>query len=198
MTARFVPGCSQSAPRSRHSARGSFSTVDEPPSVWRPVAAYAGLSAANQMLWLTYTPITTDAARHYGVSSGAIGWYAEIFPLLYVVLAVPAGKLIDRRMPFWLGVGALLTAAGGVLRLAADDYAVVLAGQCVVAVAQPLVLNAVTKVSGSYLRERDRASGIAVSSAASSRAWCSRSSSAHRWAPGGSAPCWPSRPRSAC
>lgn len=139
--------------------------MSEGPSAWRPVVAYAGLSAANQMLWLTYTPITTDAARHYGVSSGAIGWYAEIFPLLYVVLAVPAGKLIDRRMPFWLGVGALLTAAGGLLRLAADDYTVVLAGQCLVAVAQPLVLNAVTKVSGSYLRERDRASGIAVSSA---------------------------------
>lgn len=134
-------------------------------SSWRPVAAYAGVSAVNQMLWLTYTPLTTDAARHYGVSSGAIGWLAEIFPLLYVVLAVPAGRLIDRRLPLWLGVGAALTAAGGALRLAGDAYATVLAGQLLVAVAQPLVLNAVTKVSGSYLRSTDRASGIAVSSA---------------------------------
>jgi predicted MFS family arabinose efflux permease len=129
------------------------------------VIAYAALSAANQMLWLTYTPITTDAAHHYGVSTGAIGWLAEIFPLLYVVLAVPAGRLIDQRMPLWLGVGAALTAAGGLLRLAGDSYVLVLAGQVLVAVAQPLVLNAVTKVSGSYLRERDRASGIAMSSA---------------------------------
>lgn len=134
-------------------------------SYWRPVVAYAALSAANQMLWLTFTPLTTDAAHHYGVSSGAIGWLAELFPLLYVVLAVPTGTLIDRRMPFWLTVGALLTAAGGLLRLAGDAYLPVLAGQVLVAVGQPFVLNAVTKVSAGYLRERDRASGIAVSSA---------------------------------
>jgi predicted MFS family arabinose efflux permease len=134
-------------------------------SQWRPVIAYAALSAANQMLWLTFTPLTTDAAHHYGVSSGAIGWLAEIFPLLYVVLAIPAGRLIDRRMPFWLGVGAVLTAGGAVLRLAGDTYVTVLAGQVLVAVAQPLILNAVTKVSGAYLPARDRATGIAVSSA---------------------------------
>jgi predicted MFS family arabinose efflux permease len=117
------------------------------------------------MLWLTYTPFTTHAARHYGVSSGAIGWLAEIFPLVYVVLAVPAGRLIDRNLALWLGVGAALTALGGLLRLAGDDYLPVLGGQLLVAVAQPLVLNAVTAVSGSYLSEADRPTGIAVSSA---------------------------------
>lgn len=132
---------------------------------WRPVVAYATLSAANQMLWLTFTPFTTDAARHYGVSSGAIGWLAEIFPLVYVVLAVPSGKLIDRHLPRWLACGAVLTAAGGALRLADDAYLALLAGQLLVAVGQPFVLNAVTKLSGSYLRPEQRAAGIAVSSA---------------------------------
>jgi predicted MFS family arabinose efflux permease len=138
---------------------------DAAPSDWRPVVAYAALSAANQMLWLTYTPITTDAGHHYGVSSGAIGWLAEIFPLLYVVLALPAGRLIDRGLPLWLGAGAVLTGAGGLLRLVGDAYLPVLAGQVLVAVAQPLVLNAVTRMSRWYLRADDRAAGIAVSSA---------------------------------
>jgi predicted MFS family arabinose efflux permease len=133
-------------------------------SRWRPVLAYAALSAANQMLWLTFAPITTGAARHYGVSSGAIGWLAELFPLLYVVLAVPAGRLIDRNLTLWLTVGGALTAAGAVLRLAGDDYLPVLAGQVLVAVAQPLVLNAVISVSTRYLGEPDRTTGLAVSS----------------------------------
>jgi predicted MFS family arabinose efflux permease len=133
--------------------------------MWLPVAAYAALGAANQMLWLTYTPITTDAARHYGVSDGAIGWLAEMFPLLYVVFAVPAGRLIDRRLPLWLGVGAALTAAGALVRLVGDGYPQVLAGQFLVAAGQPLVLNSVTSVSVGYLRPRDRATGIAVSTA---------------------------------
>jgi predicted MFS family arabinose efflux permease len=132
---------------------------------WGPVVAYAALSGANQMLWLTYTPITTDAAHHYGVSKGAIGWLAEIFPLLYVVLAVPTGRLIDRSLPRWLAVGALLTGAGGLLRLVGDDYWPVLAGQVLIAVGQPFVLNAVTRMSRSYLRAEDRPTGIAVSSA---------------------------------
>ena len=134
-------------------------------SRWRPVLAYAALSAANQMLWLTFTPLTNGAARHYGVSSGAVGWLAELFPLLYVVLALPAGRLVDRNLPLWLGIGAALTAAGAVLRLASVDYLPVLAGQVLVAVAQPLVLNAVIPVSARFLTGRDQTTGLAVSSA---------------------------------
>ncbi len=136
-----------------------------PASRWSPVAAYATVSAANQMLWLTYAPITTDAAHHYGVSVSAIGWLAEIFPLVYVVLALPTGRVIDRWLRGGLGVGAGLTALGALVRLTGDSYPVILLGQLLVAVAQPFVLNAVTKLSGAYLQRRDRATGIAVSSA---------------------------------
>ncbi len=139
-------------------------TRAQQPGTWRPVIAYTALSAMNQMLWLTYTPITTGSARHYGVSSGAIGWFAEIFPLLYVVLAVPAGRLIDRDLPRWLAVGALLTAAGALVRLG-DDYALALAGQLLVALAQPLVLNAVIPVTTRYLAAEQRSTGLAVGSA---------------------------------
>ncbi len=135
-------------------------------SAWGALLAYAALSAANQMLWLTYAPITTGAAHHYGVSTASIGWLAEIFPLLYVVLAVPTGRLLDRGLVRWLRVGALLTGLGAVVRLLGDDFWVALGGQILVAVAQPFVLNAVIAVSVAYLAERDRARGIAVSSAA--------------------------------
>ncbi|WP_375490144.1 MFS transporter [uncultured Jatrophihabitans sp.] len=134
-------------------------------SRWLPVAAYTAVSAANQMLWLTYTPITTGSAQRYGVSSGAIGWLAELFPLLYVVLAVPAGRLIDRDLPRWLAVGAVLTAAGALMRLGGHEYALALTGQLFVAVAQPLVLNAVIPVTTRFLAPGDRAAGLAVGSA---------------------------------
>jgi predicted MFS family arabinose efflux permease len=123
------------------------------------------VSAANQMLWLTFTPFTTDAAQHYGVSVGAIGWLAEIFPLVYVVLAVPTGRIIDRNLRAGLTAGAGLTAVGALARLAGGSYGAVLTGQVLVAVAQPLVLNAVTKLAAYSLRPVDRPNGIAVSSA---------------------------------
>jgi hypothetical protein len=39
---------------------------------------------------VTYAPITDDAAKHFGASKTAIGWLAQVFPLVYVLLAVPA------------------------------------------------------------------------------------------------------------
>ncbi len=40
-----------------------------------------------------------DAAeRHYDVSTAAIGWLAQLFVLLYVVLAIPAGIALDRNL----------------------------------------------------------------------------------------------------
>jgi len=132
---------------------------------WRPVGAYAMLAAATQLLWLTFAPLTTASAHHYRVSETAIGWLAEIFPLFYVVLALPAGRLLDRAFHRWLTVGAALTAIGGLARLVAPDFAWALAGQLLVAVGQPFVLNAVTKVAAEHLPPRLRPHGIAVGSA---------------------------------
>jgi predicted MFS family arabinose efflux permease len=134
---------------------------------WRVIAAYSLVCASTQVLWLTYAAITTESARHYGVSVGAIGWLAEIFPLLYVALAIPAGILLDRWFRPVLGAGGMLVAAGGLIRLGGDTFAWAMAGQVAVAVAQPVVLSAVSKLAGEYLPARERATGIAVGSAGS-------------------------------
>lgn len=139
-------------------------TVGRERSGWPQVAAYALVSSANQMLWLTFAPVTTVAAQHYGVSVSTVGWLAEIFPLIYVVVALPAGMLLDRWFRGWLAIGAGLTAAGALLRIDAG-FGRVLAGQVVIALAQPLVLNSVTKLATAYLPARRRATGIALASA---------------------------------
>ncbi|HEX4435693.1 MAG TPA: MFS transporter [Solirubrobacteraceae bacterium] len=132
---------------------------------WRVVIAYSLVCAATQLLWLTYATITTESAHHYRVSTATIGWLAEIFPLLYVVLAIPAGRLLDRRFRSSLAVGGGLVAAGGVLRLGGDTFAWAMAGQALVAVAQPVVQSGVSKLAGEYLPAEDRTNGIAVGSA---------------------------------
>jgi predicted MFS family arabinose efflux permease len=132
---------------------------------WSVILAYALVCAATQVLWLTYAAITTESARYYGVSVGAIGWLAEIFPLLYVVLAIPAGILLDRWFRPMLAGGGALVALGGVLRLGGDTFIWAMAGQVAVAVAQPAVLSAVSKLAGEYLPVHQRASGIAIGSA---------------------------------
>jgi predicted MFS family arabinose efflux permease len=132
----------------------------------RVVIAYSLVAAATQILWLTFAPIDTSAAHHYGVSTDAIGWLAEIFPLLYVVLALPAGRLLDAGFRPALASGAALVALGGVLRLGGQTFAWAMAGQVAVALAQPLILSAVGKLAADYLPVEDRPAGIAVGAGA--------------------------------
>jgi predicted MFS family arabinose efflux permease len=147
--------------------------VDEKPTVmvagsrWLVLAAYCLLAACTQLLWLTFAPVDTLAARAMGVDVGLIGDLAGIFPLIYVVLALPTGRWLDGRYAQALGVGALLTGAGAVLRLGAPtSFAWQLTGQLVIAAGQPLVLNAITKLAARNFPPRERAAAISMGSVA--------------------------------
>ena len=142
--------------------------MQAPRSRWAPIAGFALASSANQMAWLAFAPVTTGAAAHFRVSTSTIGLLSEIFPLLYVLLAMPAGRAVDRSLRKWLGTGAVVSALGTVLRLGGttrSGFAWVLAGQVVVAAAQPLLLNSVTALARRYLAPADRPVGIAIGSA---------------------------------
>ena len=107
---------------------------------WVILAAYALLTACTQFLWLAYAPITAQTHRIMGVSEGAVGDLAGIFPLVYVILALPAGRWLDARFERALGLGAALTGTGGLVRLAGpSSYGWAIAGQFVIAVGQPFV-----------------------------------------------------------
>ncbi|HVK23256.1 MAG TPA: MFS transporter [Actinokineospora sp.] len=136
-----------------------------PSSRWSVVVAFALVGVATQVCWLTYAAVTTMAAGHYGVSDQAIGWLANIFPLLFVVLAVPAGFALDRWFRPTLAVGVVLLAVGAAVRLL-DTYEAALVGQVLVAVAQPVLANAITRVAAGYLRPDDRPLGISIGAGA--------------------------------
>lgn len=135
-------------------------------SRWSVIVAYGLLAAATQALLVNYAPVTHDAAHHFRVSETAIGWLAEVFVLVYVVFAIPAGLVLDRFFRPGLIAGAVLTAGGAFLRLGGDSYGWALLGQTVAALGQPLVLNGITGLVVIYLAKKDRTTGIAMASAA--------------------------------
>ena len=132
---------------------------------WLVLAGYGLLAACTQLLWLSYAFIESPAHRAMGVSVSDVGDLAAIFPLMYVVLALPFGKWLDISFERALGLGAVLTGAGGLIRLAgADSFWWALAGQLVIAVGQPLVLNSITKVAARYFPEQERTTAISIGS----------------------------------
>jgi len=84
-----------------------------------------------------------------------------------VILALPAGRWLDDRFAPALGLGAVLTGGGGLLRLAGPtSFGWALAGQVVISAGQPFVLNAITKVAARHFPVAERTTAISVGSVA--------------------------------
>jgi cyanate permease len=131
---------------------------------WIVLFAFMVAAAMNQLLWITFAPITSQAATFYGVSELDIGMLSMCFMVVYVVVSIPASWVIDTYgLRVGVGTGAVLTGAFGLLRgLTAHSYGLVLVAQIGIAVGQPFILNAVTSVAARWFpaRERATASGL--------------------------------------
>jgi MFS family permease len=131
---------------------------------WIVLAVFMLAATMNQLLWITFAPITNQAAAFYGVSDLDIGMLSMSFMLVYVLVSIPASWVIDTYgIRVGVGTGAALTGVFGLLRgLTAHSYALVLVSQIGIAVGQPFILNAVTTVAARWFppRERATASGL--------------------------------------
>jgi cyanate permease len=131
---------------------------------WVVLLAFMMVVIANQALWITFAPITGSAAAYYGVSDLSIGLLSMIFMLAYLVVSIPASWVIDTYgFRVAVGIGAVMTGVFGLMRgLVASDYNLVLAAQLGIAIGQPFILNAVTKVAARWfpVGERATASGF--------------------------------------
>ncbi len=131
---------------------------------WIVLAAFMGVVVTNQLLWISFASITGTAARFYGVDDLAIGILSLVFMIVFIVISIPASWAIDTYgIRIGVGIGAFLTGMFGLLRGAfATDYTAVLICQIGIAVGQPFILNAITKIVGRWfsLRERATAAGL--------------------------------------
>jgi MFS family permease len=131
---------------------------------WIMLIVFMTVIAINQLLWITFAPITVQAAQYYKVPDLNIGMLSMVFMIVYIFLSIPASWAIDRfGIRFAVGLGATLTGIFGIARgLFASDYTLVLLAQIGIAIGQPLILNALTTIAARWfpIRERATASGL--------------------------------------
>ncbi|MEI6874252.1 MAG: MFS transporter [Spirochaetota bacterium] len=131
---------------------------------WVVLASFMFVNLVIQVLWISYAPISAEAARYYGVSELAIGFFAMVFMIAYVPLSIPIAWLIDRfgftRM---VGLGSAMMAAFALLRgLAGPNYTLALVATVGLAAAQPFFLNSWTKMPAHWHPERERATAVGL------------------------------------
>lgn len=135
---------------------------------WIILVAFMAVVAVNQLLWITFAPITTAAASYYGVSDLSIGLLSLVFLVVYIVVSIPASWVIDTYgIRVGVGIGAALTGIFGLMRgLTADNFTLVLIAQIGIAVGQPFILNAITTVAARWFPVRERATAAGLGSLA--------------------------------
>ncbi|UCE00503.1 MAG: MFS transporter [Chloroflexota bacterium] len=134
------------------------------PYRWVVLALFMGVIAVNQLAWITFAPITVVAAEYYRVTDLSIGLLSMSFMLVYIFVSIPASWMIDTYgFKPAVSLGAVLTAIFGLTRgLSGENYTLVLISQIGIAVGQPFILNALTKVAARWypIQERATASGL--------------------------------------
>ncbi len=135
---------------------------------WVVLLAFMLVVTINQLLWITFAPITGDAATYYGVSDLSIGLLSMSFMIVYVVISIPASWMIDTYgIRVAVGIGAVLTGIFGLMRgLVAADYTWVLIAQIGIAIGQPFILNAITTVAARWFPIQERATAAGLGSLA--------------------------------
>ncbi len=131
---------------------------------WVMLSVYMIIIAVNQLLWITFAPITNEAVEHYGVSDLKIGILSMCFMIVYLVVSIPASWIIDTYgIRIGVGIGAVFTGLFGLLRgLVSSNFNLLLMAQIGIAIGQPFLLNAITKVAARWfpIEERATASGL--------------------------------------
>jgi len=131
---------------------------------WVMLAVYMLSIAVNQIMWITFAPITRDAALFYGVSDLQIGILSMSFMIVYLIVSIPASWIIDTYgIRAGVGAGVVLTGVFGLMRgYLATDYNLLLIFQIGIAIGQPFLLNSITKVASRWfpVSERATASGL--------------------------------------
>jgi MFS family permease len=131
---------------------------------WVVLAVFMFINLAMQMLWIAYAPITGPAAAFYGVGDLQIGLLAMSFMIAYIPLSIPVSWVIDTYgFRLAVSIGAVMMGVLGVVRgLAGANYALVLASTVGIAIAQPFLLNAWTKVPANWFSVEERATAVGL------------------------------------
>jgi MFS family permease len=131
---------------------------------WVVLGVFMFINLTIQILWISYAPITGPAAQFYGVTDLQIGLLAMTFMIAFIPLSIPVSWGIDTYgFHKTVSLGAIIMGVFGITRgLAGDNYTLVLISTIGLAISQPFLLNAWTKVPAQWFSIEERATAVGL------------------------------------
>ena len=125
---------------------------------WVVLAAFTAVAGVSQMLWLNFSPLISQVMEKYNQNEGMASLLLLVFPLLYVVLSIPSGAMIDKHgYKFTVGFGSIIMAVFSLLRIFDGNFYILLIAQIGIAVGQPFVVNGISKLVGDWFSKEEHA-----------------------------------------
>ena len=133
---------------------------------WVVLAVFFIANLLIALHWITFAPITGDAAEFYNVTVLQIGMLSMIFMIVYLFISIPASYIVDKYgIHIGVGIGVAMTGIFGLLKgIYAENYTMIFISQFGFSVAQPFILNSITAVAGRWfpIHERATAAGVGL------------------------------------
>ncbi|XP_062853059.1 solute carrier family 49 member A3 [Trichomycterus rosablanca] len=131
------------------------------------------LNCSNSVVWLTFAPVANETAKYLHVSLDQVNWLSVV----YMVVAIPfsffttwmldtLGLRLTTIVASWLNMAGSIVRVVGVLSYLPEGFMfpVVMVGQTLCSLAQPLVIFSPTKLAALWFPENQRATANMIAS----------------------------------
>ncbi|XP_037531406.1 solute carrier family 49 member A3 [Nematolebias whitei] len=140
---------------------------------WLVLLVLCLLNCSNATIWLSFAPVAAQSAQYLRVSLEDINWLSVVFMVVAIPLSFGTTWLLDTfGLRITLVLGAWLNMLGALLRFLGTSklhgsdllFLVVMLGQTLSALAQPLIIFTPTKLAALWFPEHQRASANMLAS----------------------------------
>lgn len=147
----------------------SKETEEFPPYRWVVLSVFMLVALLSQLLWLTFAPISSEASKIFEVSAFNISLLSLVWPLVFVIIAIPAGVFIDKKgFKKSVGLAAIIMAIFSILRVFSTypsyNFSLLLFSQTGASISQAFIFGSITKIAVSWFPEDEHgiANGLAT------------------------------------
>jgi len=128
---------------------------------WIVLSVFIIIALTSQLLWLTFAPLSSEMAILYNVTVFDISLLSLVWPLVFVITAIPVGIFIDKKgFKISVEVGALFLAVFSIVRIFSVtleyNFTILLLSQIGAAISQPFIFGSITKLASAWFPEKEQ------------------------------------------
>ncbi|KAF4081176.1 hypothetical protein AMELA_G00158410 [Ameiurus melas] len=140
---------------------------------WFILLVLCVLNCSNSMLWLTFAPVADQTAEHLHVTLDQVNWLSVVYMVVAIPLSFITTWMLDTLglrptmiLGSWLNMAGSVVRVLGVLSYVPEStmFPVVMAGQTLCSLAQPLVIFSPTKLAALWFPEHQRTTANMIAS----------------------------------